>query len=116
MRKNIGKMDFIIIIIALFIAFSVQSIRSSENGKKAVIVINGTVKREISLSKNQIFALEENKNIVFEVRDGKIRFAESDCPDKICINTGFIGTEGQSAVCLPNKVAVKIPNGADAQT
>ncbi len=40
--------------------------------------------------------------------DRKIRITESNCPDKICVNTGAVSMDGQSIACLPNHVIVKI--------
>ena len=59
------------------------------------------------------FSLSENKHVVFQIRDGKIAFIHSDCPDKICINTGFLSANGQSAACLPNRLLVKIRSSDD---
>jgi hypothetical protein len=39
---------------------------------------------------------------------GRVRVTESTCPDKICVRTGWISRPGQSIVCLPNRVVVRI--------
>ena len=59
------------------------------------------------------FSLSENEHVVFQIKDKKIAFIHSDCPDKICINTGFLSANGQSAACLPNKMLVKIRSSDD---
>lgn len=41
--------------------------------------------------------------ITFQVRDHAIRFLHSDCPDKVCINTGFLKNDLDVACCLPNR-------------
>lgn len=40
----------------------------------------------------------------------RVRVVESACPDKICVNTGWIWNSAQSIACLPNKVVIKILN------
>lgn len=50
-----------------------------------------------------------------ELKSGQIRFIEVSCPDHICEQQGFIGQELQSAVCMPNRVAVSIYSSKDAQ-
>lgn len=59
------------------------------------------------------FSIPQNEEVVFQItEDGRIAFIESNCPDKICINTGYLQTVGQYAACLPNGIMVKIvPNG-----
>lgn len=39
---------------------------------------------------------------------GAIQFVESDCPDKVCINTGKLHLPYQDAACLPNMMVVSI--------
>ena len=39
---------------------------------------------------------------------GKVRISSSDCPDQICVRTGSLSSAGQTAVCLPFKVVLKV--------
>lgn len=41
--------------------------------------------------------------ITFQVREHAIRFLESNCPDKICVHTGFLKNDLDVASCLPNR-------------
>ncbi len=84
--------------------------RLSPGGARARIWVDGKIERTVPLSKDQSFSLTtpEGHHLSFEVKDGRIRFVSSDCPDKICVNTGFIGTPAQTAVCMPNRVSVTI--------
>lgn len=45
---------------------------------------------------------------IIAVEKGRIRFKEADCPNKICVNTGWLEEPGDVAVCLPNRVVVRI--------
>ncbi|MFR5073321.1 MAG: NusG domain II-containing protein [Bianqueaceae bacterium] len=36
------------------------------------------------------------------------KFLSSDCPDQVCVRTGFISLAGQTAVCLPHRLVVRI--------
>lgn len=47
------------------------------------------------------------RNVIL-VEKGRIRFEESDCPDRLCVKTGWIERVGDAAVCLPNRVMIKI--------
>ncbi len=40
-----------------------------------------------------------------------IRMISSPCPDKICIKQGWINKEGESIVCLPNRVVLRLEGG-----
>jgi len=45
---------------------------------------------------------------VILVEKGRIRFEEADCPDKVCVKTGWLSNPGDKAVCLPNRTIIKI--------
>lgn len=110
-RKLIKKSDIIVIIVLIVISllfFLIYNLIFNGDKVKAEIVVDGKVVKEVSLEKDMTFKLEEKPEIEFEIKDKKIRFLHSDCPDKICVHTGFISNGGQTAVCLPNKTAVKI--------
>lgn len=42
------------------------------------------------------------------VKKGEIGVVAADCPDKVCIHTGFISDGIQPVVCLPNKLVIQI--------
>ena len=48
------------------------------------------------------------------IQDGKADVTEASCPDGICVNHRAISKQGQSIVCLPNKVVVEIENGEES--
>ncbi len=43
---------------------------------------------------------------------GRACISYSDCPDQICVRTGWITAAGQSAVCLPNRCVLTIEAAA----
>ena len=49
---------------------------------------------------------ETGLEITFQVQDHAIRFLSSDCPDKVCVNTGFLREDLQVATCLPNRTTL----------
>ena len=42
------------------------------------------------------------------VRPGSIAIISANCPDQICVHTGWIDQEHDMIVCMPNKVVVQI--------
>ena len=42
------------------------------------------------------------------MREGRVRFVDSPCPNKQCVHTGWLNQGGEVAVCLPNKVSVQV--------
>ena len=48
------------------------------------------------------------------VQDHAIAITEADCPDHICVQSGFITQPGATTVCLPHKVMIEV-RSADSQ-
>ncbi len=80
----------------------------------ASIYYENTLIKRIKLNeqKEETFSVDNYENVTFHLyADGSIAFETSDCPDKICVNTGRIKIAGESAVCLPNKLVLKVEIG-----
>lgn len=116
--KNIfKKLDIIIIVILVLLSFIPEVIFAMNYNKSfnyiyAEVTISGKVYKKIPLTghKNEEeieIDTGHGKNIVL-VKDESIAMIEADCPDKVCLNTGFISKPGESIVCLPHKVMVQI--------
>jgi hypothetical protein len=43
-----------------------------------------------------------------EFKTGRVRVVESDCPNQVCVRTGWVSRPGRSIVCVPNKVLVEL--------
>ena len=86
--------------------------QNTEGMPVAIVAIDGKEYTRITLDPEapaQTISLEDQgKPITLEVKEGKIRFLHSDCPDQICVNTGFIYLDGQTAICMPNRTAVTV--------
>ena len=84
----------------------------------AVIKQDGKVIKEIDIgninNKGQ-FIVTSRYNNVITWDNGNIRFESSDCPNRICVNTGWIHSVGQTAVCAPNRVTVTIKHNSNNQ-
>ncbi len=61
-----------------------------------------------------IYPLDEDMEIkigdsnICTIKDGKVSMTYADCPDQSCIHSMSISRAGESIVCLPNKVVLKI--------
>ncbi|MDR1376653.1 MAG: NusG domain II-containing protein [Synergistaceae bacterium] len=122
-RKYFAKGDFLLILCLLCVLFAFYffTARQAEEGEKyAEISVDGRLDSVVALSENGLYAPACRPAVQIAVQDGAIGFVHSDCPDKICIHMGFLSTPGQSAVCLPNRVIVRVAarkeHGLDSTT
>ena len=42
------------------------------------------------------------------IEDGAVSVTQADCPDKVCVAQGAIRYNGETIVCLPNRVVVEV--------
>ena len=101
------------LIVFVIITIIVSSLFVYKKGVKsdcAVIEYNGK-SENISLNKDRVFTLENG--IVIEVKDGKIRVKDSDCPQKICVKHGWLRFASDVIVCLPNKTIIYLQQKSD---
>lgn len=114
-RKLIRKSDIFVIIVLLVIAGAIWIFSMpGDAGNTAEISVDGNIVDVVSLSgENDGVYKIEGMNISYEIKDGEIAIISSDCPDKVCIDDGFISLGGQKIVCLPNKTVISIPRDSD---
>ena len=119
-RVFFRRSDIAVVAIILFTALGIWGwgmFAPQPEAKKIEIICDGKLTDTTALpADDDIIALGEDEHVKLELKDNKIRFLETDCPDKICVRTGFISKVGQSAVCLPNRIVVKITGGNGNET
>ncbi len=111
------KGDFLlvgIIILAVAAAFLGTNFfsRGSDNSHRiAVVKQNDKEIQRIDLDTvDQPFkiTLGGQYNETIAVEKGRIRFEEANCPDKVCVKTGWLTKKGQSSACIPNRAIIII--------
>lgn len=131
-KSSMTKADIclvaVIVVTALFIALIFRLNRTP--GSYANVTCDGRVLIQIPLTQSEakyylltesIIELSEDewKNTqlpsvlsddynVIVCQDGKVRMAESSCPDQICVYHSAIYASGESIICLPHKVIVEV--------
>lgn len=45
---------------------------------------------------------------ILKIEGGVAYLSYASCPDRTCVNTGKISYNGQSIVCLPNRLTIKV--------
>lgn len=106
------RKDFILIGIILFIiaiGFGANYMLNNNKADKIEIYVDNKLYKTYSIDANEEIKIETDKgyNIV-KIHDHGVEITEASCPDKVCINSGFITKPSESIVCLPNKVNIKI--------
>lgn len=111
-RKLLGRVDvLIIILIAAICVGSCVPLFLKKGDVTAKIIYDGETVEEINLSQNEKkFTLEVGRCDI-AVEGHEIFFANSPCPDKVCMNAGRLRKSGEFASCVPEKVAIILKGG-----
>lgn len=77
------------------------------------ITVDGEEYGTYSLSKDQVIRINDTN--VCEIKDGKVRMTEANCPDQLCIHQRAIDEGGGTIICLPNRIVIEGEKGGDVQ-
>ena len=91
--------------------FSLYGIQKGSSGGRLTVIFDNEVYGEYDLNEDQTIVINEGNTC--EIRDGRVRMTGADCPDKVCVRSRAISRAGESIVCLPNHVILKITAGSD---
>lgn len=106
MKHILSKADAALFAVIVLIAVAgIVLMGGSGGARTAVIRVDGAVAARVRLDADGTFSVGA---VRFEVRDGAIRFAESDCPGQECVHAGWLKRAGSGMACLPNRVSVTI--------
>ena len=101
--------------VVALLAFGItQALAASGDGSsiRATIARNGTVIETIDLSAVEepyTLRLEDECGVnVVEVEPGRVRVVEADCPDKVCVDMGWIDAPGRPIACVPHGLTITL--------
>lgn len=106
------KLDLILVIgLIAFACISWIAVKFfyNSNGNYVEIFVDGKIQDVYSLDKDGEYEIRTADFInVIQIKDGQVSMKEADCPDQLCIKQGKINKDGQSIICLPHKIVVKV--------
>ncbi len=109
-RKNDIILAAVLVLVAALIWLFIYLTRTE--GASVLVTVDGKVYGEYPLDTDaEIRIGDQDAYNLLVINDGKTQIAEASCPDKLCVNQGKICFDGQSIICLPNKVVVEVTGG-----
>lgn len=113
-----NKYDKILIAVLLVVALSFSFVYQRfvrEEGSRVVITVDGKEYKELDLNEDTSLLIEGanggTNHLV--IADGAVKMDKATCPDLVCVRQRKIQYSGESIICLPNKVVVKIVGGQE---
>lgn len=112
MFKGIIRKADILLALALIligVGASLWISRYNTTGNRVIIESDGKTYGSYSLSENRTITVTRgNRSNVVRILDGSVSVTEASCHNQVCVKHKPIHTTGESIICLPNKVVIKI--------
>ena len=119
MNKYVSRNDIILIMSIMIVSVlgMVAVSLSHRTGDRVFVYVDGVLTGEYPLSEDALIDISGYDDGVNTLRilDGEAYMEEASCPDKLCIHQGKAYKAGQSIVCLPNRVVIKITGKDDSE-
>lgn len=108
-RKLRNDIIFISVLIALIMAAALGVLLFSRDGDTVIVTVDGQIYGEYSLNTDRQVEIVNGEGYNLLVIEGGKAFVKSaSCPDGICSSHRAVSKDGESIICLPNKVVIEI--------
>lgn len=109
--------DMVLIVVLLLLAgvvWACMLLTRHDDGYVSVSIDSEEVMR-LPLDEDVSIVLGEGEHTnTLVIENGQAYISQASCPDHVCIHQGKISYDGQTIVCLPNKLVVTAAGGAQA--
>lgn len=114
-RRGSKKLNLILVVVIAAVAcaglLATRLMGANTDADTATIVIRDGAQNVYELPLGQDVSKTVTTDLgtnVIEIKDGRVRVEEADCPNQDCVHQGWIDAAGQQIVCLPHKLTVDI--------
>ena len=112
MKKN----DVILISVIAFLALALFVFLklTGHFGAYAVVSVDGKEIAGLPLSEDTVYRIEgvDGYNELV-IEDGRAYLSDADCPDRVCVNQGWLTGGRVPIVCLPHRLVIELAEGGD---
>lgn len=122
MRKRFGRNDIILISVIVIISVALLLIwklvylkglkgQDTDSDACVEVTIDGRAYGTYPFSKDDTIEIKNGDGDVTNtlvIMGGVADMTSADCPDHLCVKQKAISKEGESIICLPNKVVVTV--------
>ena len=114
--KSKKKEIIAVLILVLIAVVSFVCIRFfvEDEGKYVKVYVYEKLTKTFDLTKDREYFIETKfgYNLLI-IKNERARILDADCPNKICVDKGYISKNGESIICLPHHVVVTVESSED---
>ena len=108
----------VILVLAAALYFGVRAAHSSKgSGLQATVDFGDGITETLPLDTDHDYLYDMGNYVVhLQVKDGAIAFLDSQCPDHVCEQFGWLDKDGAWAACVPAGVYVVVETTAESRS
>ena len=115
-RKTRNDLILIAVLLLLVAGAALILFLSRTPGDTVVVTVDGQLWGEYSLSEDRTVEIKNGDGYnLLVIEGGKAYVRQASCPDGICSSHRPISHNGESIICLPNKVVIEIRSSGSDQ-
>ena len=104
------RLDIIILIVLIVIAIGswiAVTVLFDVNGDYVEVIVDNHVQKVISLNDDGEYQVDDGEySNIITIKNREVYMKSSDC--QICVKQGKIKKQGESIICLPHKLVIRI--------
>lgn len=113
MHRKIRKRDMMFLLVTAVVCMALLGyyyLGHGDKGAIAVVTVDGEVYGEYQLDEDQVVEIKKDGKVTntLTIADHKADMTDADCPDLLCVHQKAISKDGETIVCLPNKVVITV--------
>ena len=89
-------------------------LRPVEAGGSVLVIQDGQEIARYALHEDRTVTIGEADYNVLEIQNGQAAVTGANCGDHTCVRTGAVSRAGESIICLPHRLEIRIIGGADS--
>lgn len=110
---RMAKADALLLILLLLLGaagFFAVRLMAQKSGAVVQVSLHGEAYGTYPLTQELSIQIRQNGKVtnVLKISEGKAAMIQADCPDQLCVHQNAIAGQGETIVCLPNQVVVRI--------
>lgn len=108
-KLNKQRRGDLLLLLGIFVLVAVLALGyglTRREGAYVAVLQQGTELARYSLAQDRQIPIGESNLLVIE--GGKAKMLRANCPDQICVEHRPVSKVGQTIVCLPNQIVVKV--------
>ena len=86
-------------------------VRPGGTGGWAVVTQDGAETARYPLDTNLTVTLGGEAYNILQIAGGEAAVIEANCGDHTCVRTGAVSRQGESIVCLPHRLVIRVEGG-----